>query len=225
MTTKDGEEPSSEADQAGNLDAAHALVNVWTHGRSTVSASSQDVPRPRAVTLLAEAVRLLKGETGEALDQRSGESMQDVFVPEGEEPARPRKQRRRAVLCSAGQDVTRQYMAARREGLTEGRRAWAMDWARYAHPHLGRKQLQSVLRGCRRHAQLQGASSQAGLGRAARGAGVMGVAKGQVPPARRKRKFGGGRRAKAAAVGEELFAWFVDTISNVKGRTTSSMLL
>ncbi|MCP4242166.1 MAG: hypothetical protein GY772_16545 [bacterium] len=46
-----------------------------------------------------------------------------------------------------------------------------------------------------------------------------------MPPARRKRKFGGGRRVKAAAVGEELFAWFVDTISNVKGRIPSSMLL
>ncbi|MCP4242949.1 MAG: hypothetical protein GY772_20545, partial [bacterium] len=222
---EDREEPGSEGEPGGNLDAAHALVNAWTRGRSSVSASSQDVPRPRAVSLLADAVRLLKRKAAEAGEERSGESMQDVFVAEGAEPARPPKRRRRAVLRSAVQDVTRQYLAARREGLSEGRRGWAMEWARDAHPHLDRRQLQSVLRACRRQARLQGASSQAELGRAARGAGVMGVAKGQVPPARRKRKFGGGRRVKAAAVGEELFAWFVDTISNVKGRIPSSMLL
>ena len=48
-----------------------------------------------------------------------------------------------------------------------------------------------------------------------------------TPPSKRRRVLGAGGLGvmKCPAIGEELFAWFVDTIENVKGRLPACLLL
>ena len=60
---------------------------------------------------------------------------------------------------------------------------------------------------------------------ALRGRTSTGYAETNVPHSKRKRKRGGGNKSLSAAVNDELWHWFVDTVQNVKGRIPSQVLL
>ena len=138
----------------------------------------------------------------------------------------------------------REYAAARR--MAAGENGFLSRWAKQRYPErcLTDHALQCFLRKLRTYANKLGqaleapvaasqgplAASQAVAGAAVRragGQGVSGICTATVPHSKRKRVYGGGAPGmmKAMAIAEELFAWFVDTLDNVRGRLPSGLIL
>ena len=220
---------------AGVLTLGAGGAGEFLHAALTPAPRHRLLPEaaPEAMArLLSGAMRLLirsassQGSPGKTLASSPGRYDESDC---GLEP-RPSRKRRRARATHETAELGRAYAAARAGAVARRPRdqQWAQRWVVSRFPDLARdtKALDSMLRCCRRAAaKLHQASSQGRQGRAARGAGRSGVCTRQVPPSQRKRSFGGGRRRKAPAVGEELWTWFVDTVDQVKGRLPSFLLL
>jgi hypothetical protein len=148
------------------------------------------------------------------------------------------KTKRQSLCLSVKQTLAREYLVAKR--LTGAQRGWAQSWARLHHADLfsGSHELQVFLQNVRRYARGVGkhlsvrgedtaslASSQA----LRQTGGPLGVAScgGTLPASKRRRRHGAGGPGvmKCPEIGAELFAWFVDSVRNIKGRVPSSLLL
>ena len=151
--------------------------------------------------------------------------------------ARPEKMERSSLLITAKDDLARQFLAARR--MAGNRRGWAKSWALQHHADRcrGPEALQMFLQNVRRYArdlqkqgQRQGVdtpgSTSQGLRRWGGVLGV-GVCTTALPQSKRRRRQGAGGpgTVKCPEIGAEMFAWFVDSIKNVRGRLPSFILL
>ena len=165
----------------------------------------------------------------------------------------PPKTRRRAVLVAKQRDIAARFKMEREAATASRTRVWAMSWAKREFPEMcgTAAETERFLKNARRWAKnlekgLYGraggatiseipvevgaagvepaASSQAAIERHRSGQGTATVA---TTPSKRMRLAGAGGPGvmKAPCIGEELFAWFVDTLSNVKGRLPACLLL
>lgn len=144
------------------------------------------------------------------------------------------KRRRVSQLLTTQDRIAREYLVAKRlsNDPSVGRN-WAQTWAREQHPDRcqTRAAEASFLRQVRRRAAgLTGVEASAGDGLAGRRNGSaldVGVCTRAVHPRDRRRGQGAGGPGvvRCPEIGAELFAWFVDSIRNIKGRVPSFLLL
>ena len=151
------------------------------------------------------------------------------------------KRKRQSMYLADKDIIGRSYAVARR--VTGGRRGWAAEWAKSEYPERCQTpaDLSRFLKLCRKCAGPARKESKSQRGARALSQGAMGNAKLRqhgstlgvglctvpVKPSRRKRHQGAGGpgQMKCPELGEELFAWFVDSIKNVRGRMPSFVLL
>ena len=192
--------------------------------------------------LLREAASALSQGDSAALSQGGEES--DFH--------RARKSARKNVLLSSKHEIGIRYGIAKDIALANGSRHWATDWALREYPCMcsTRKARDAFLRNARRWCQnaRQGmygrrdgvsiaadpaASSQA-LDPAASSQGLFerhrsgqGTGSSRVKSSLRRRAVGAGGPGlmKMPCVADELFAWFVDTLNNIRGRLPSCLLV
>ena len=174
-------------------------------------------------------------------------SLAQALVDYGRTAEAPRKRKRSSDLLCDKDEIGRRFLVARR--LANGCYGWSTSWAREHYPDRCSTQdaMKSFLRQARRYAKcVEGvsASSQAVVKASSRAvvkassqafpsrrASSQALVAASCTPAlahsKRRRKHGGGGPGtmKSPELGEELFAWFVDSISNVKGRLPSGLLL
>ena len=205
-------------------------------GRQNLQARPQHTKSVQELLLAAARVLSQGDEAGSEAD--------------GEAPAKVRRQSTRITEQRA---IAARYAMARDTAPVTKGRYWAAEWAMREYPEMcrTRKERKQFLRKARRwsknlrrglYGSWQGLTvpeQSAGLG----AAGTEGTASSQGPferhrsghgsatvlatPSKRRRLSGGGGpgRMKVPCIGEELFAWFVDTLTNVKGRLPSCLLL
>ena len=136
--------------------------------------------------------------------------------------------KRQSFLLSDKETLAREYLVARR--LSEQSRGWASEWALQNHSHRfrGRVEMQRFLKSVRRWASIHGTAKASSHGlRRVGGALGMGACKPVLSASKRRRLHGAGGpgKMKCPEIADELFAWFVDSIKNIKGRIPSSLLL
>ena len=178
--------------------------------------------------------RALSGRRGAASSQGLAlshevvrrQTIDDMLV---DTQARKEKRKRTTDLLSVKEDIGRKFLVAKR--LSEGKQGWAQEWARGQFPQrcTSDQEMRNFLRKARKYANRLGAKAgeRTDVLRRSSGQGVAGICTTAVPHSSRKRRHGGGAPGcmKCPEIGDELYAWFVDTINNVKGRMPSSLLL
>jgi hypothetical protein len=182
-----------------------------------------------------------------ALGRHDRRSRAQALVDYGRTAEAPGKRKRSSDLLCDKDEIGRKFLVARR--LANGCYGWSTSWAREHYPDRCStpEAMKSFLRQARRYAKcVEGvsassqsvvkasspavvkASSQAFPSRRASSQALVAAS---CTPAlahsKRRRKHGGGGPGtmKSPELGEELVAWFVDSISNVKGRLPSGLLL
>ena len=144
------------------------------------------------------------------------------------------KKRRMSDLLTTQGRIAREYLVAKRLSTDPSvNRNWAQTWAREQHPERCQTRVSeaSFLRWVRRlAAKLTGVEPRV-LGDVAGtrcGSALdVGVCSRAVQPKERRRRHGAGGPGvvRCPEIGAELFAWFVDSINNIKGRIPSFLLL
>ena len=178
--------------------------------------------------------RALSGRRGAASSQGLAPSQTFVRRPTVDDmlvdtPAHKAKRKRTADLLSVKQDIGRKFLVAKR--LSDGQKGWAIDWVRREFPErcTSDPEMHNFLRKARSYASRLGAKAceRTDVLRRSSGQGVAGICSRSVPHSFRKRRHGGGAPGcmKCPEIGDELYAWFVDTINNVRGRMPSLLLL
>ena len=186
------------------------------------------------------AVEHLLREAAMALSQDG-----DACCPGSLPAAKHRQQTRPVLLVVRSREIAAGFLLERDVARSQNSRYWASEWAMREHPDMCRTivERELFLKNVRRWAKkaMQGAYGHvAGLVRSADSAfdynqalsqsgclGAQGSCNAMLAPSKRRRLRGGGGPGlmKVPCIGEELFAWFVDTLNNIKGRLPSCLLL
>ena len=176
----------------------------------------------RAVEHLLREAALALSQDGDALCHGS------LPAPKNKQQTRP------ALLVLRSREIAAAFLLERDVALAQNRRYWATEWAMREHPDMCRTTeekdvfLSTVRRWARKATKGAyglvagivhcgdsgfGGSQQAWSQSAQESCTVL------LPPSKRRRLRGGGGpgHMKVPCIGEELFAWFVDTLTNVKG--------
>ena len=139
---------------------------------------------------------------------------------------RQTERKRESDLLCVQEDQARKYLVAKR--MSEGMSGWAKSWARREVPEKcgSPKEVEHFLRNVRRYAaRLPRCDPKPASSQQLRSGITLapGLCTTGTPPSKRRRRLGAGGPGvmKCAVVGEELFAWFVDSIHNVRGRLPS----
>ena len=179
--------------------------------------------------LLREAALALS-QDGDALRQGS------LPAPKNKQQTRP------ALLVLRSREIAAAFLLERDVALAQNRRYWATEWAMREHPDMCRTTeekdvfLNTVRRWARKAKKgaygpvagiVRFGDSGIGGSQQAWSQSAQGSCTVLLPPSKRRRLRGGGGpgHMKVPCIGEELFAWFVDTLTNIKGRLPSCLLL
>ena len=220
---------------AGDQCTGGAALFAAIRGSAAAPACRQQQHRAR------RAVAHLLREAAVALSQDAGALCQDAGAfCQGPLPAA--KAKRQSVLVVRSRDIAAGYLLERDVAGAQQSRYWAAQWAMREHPDMCRTTAdrELFLKNVRRWAKMakKGAyglvagivvagDSALGSERVAWGESGQGSCNATMAPSKRRRLRGGGGPGvmKVPCIGEELFAWFVDTLTNIKGRLPSCLLL
>ena len=170
----------------------------------------------------------------------------DALCPYSLPAAKQKQHTRPALFLARSREIAAGFLLERDVARSQKSRYWASEWAMREHPDMCRTivERELFLKNVRRWAKktMQGAYGLvAGLVRSGDSAfgypqaalsqsgclGAQGSCNAMLAPSKRRRLRGGGGpgHMKVPCIGEELFAWFVDTLNNIKGRLPSCLLL
>ena len=184
----------------------------------------------RAVEHLLREAALALSQDGDALCHGS------LPAPKNKQQTRP------ALLVLRSREIAAAFLLERDVALAQNRRYWATEWAMREHPDMCRTTeekdvfLSTVRRWARKATKgayglvagiVRFGDSGFGGSQQAWSQSAQGSCTVLLPPSKRRRLRGGGGpgHMKVPCIGEELFAWFVDTLTNIKGRLPSCLLL
>ena len=161
----------------------------------------------------------------------------DALCPGSLPAAKQKQQTRPALLVVRSREIAAGYLLEQDVARAQKRRYWASEWAMREHPDMRRTTVdrELFLKNVRRWAKkaMKGAYGLvAGLVRSGDSAfgysqttlsqsgclGAQGSCNAMLAPSKRRRLRGGGGpgNMKVPCIGEELFAWFVDTLNKSK---------
>ena len=222
LTACDGAEP--RAGSVGAEPRAARVEESFAHASLT--------PEPcdslyRAMVPCAVRADRLTSWTAPSHEKRSRMSLSDAMAKAKRTTVIPRRQRNERALVDWDKIVP-SYQAAQRMA---GPRAhgWAQAWIAEEQPQLlgDRTRVENFLRQIRRRLPTSKEYTAPSHDIATPGRNDNGTCFPTTKRSRRTRQWGAGGpgRTKCEELDEELFAWFVDSIQNVKGRIPSFLLL
>ena len=217
---------------------------------SALRRKSLSSPRPCASGAISGAIEAMTPTKKRSVCQMLSEAIEAltpkknrISAPsQGPPSARPASYKPEMLLSEA-REIGRSWLRARECAFAARTRRWVAEWAMAEYPqHCQTADLMAAFaRRARRYGRLAdegvyGAAAPAGEGelparggqlRPAPSQGSQGCATTMVKPCKRRRMVGSGGVGvmKQMSLAEELFAWFVDTLQNIKGRLVACMLI
>ena len=214
------------------------------HGAGAKSAGPSQIKRSLE-SLLREAASALSQDASAALSQGCEEA--DFHGHAG----KPHKMPRKSELLSMKHEIGIQYGIAKDLAIANGLYHWSTDWALREYPNMCRTRqardqfLKNARRWCQNarrgvygrrggvtieddaaaSRQVDAAASSQGAFERHRSGQGTGSTRVKFSQRRRGAGAGGPGLMKMPCVADELFAWFVDTLDNVRGRLPACLLV